>query len=154
MVLQTRGAATPRSSMWRAARALGLALCAITACGKASATEPNAGFAGTYATRVSVTQNACGAVTVMDMPTVVTHTPSNGAINLLHAGTNYPGTVTADSSFTTTPVTLNVGDGNRYLMTIAGKFSATGFDALVTLDRTTISSGATCRYIVRWIGTR
>ncbi len=85
MVLQKRDAATPRSPRWRAARALGLALCAITACGKASATEPKAGFAGTYATRVSVTENACGAVTVMDMPTVVTHTPPNGAINLLHA---------------------------------------------------------------------
>ena len=143
-----------RSPMWRAVRVLCLTLCTITACGKASATEPERSYAGTYATRVSVTENACGSVTVMDMPTAVTHTPSTGAINLLHAGTNYPGTVKTDSTFTTTAVTLNAGDGNRYLMTIAGKFSGSGFDALVTLDRTTISSGATCRYIVRWIGTR
>lgn len=113
-----------------------------------------ADFSGTYATRVNVTENACGAVTVMDFPTVVTHNQATGAINLAHAGTDYPGTVRADSSFETTPVVKEYGDGNRYRMTIAGTFGVGSFEALVTLDRTTIATGAQCRYVVRWIGTR
>lgn len=112
------------------------------------------GFAGTYATHVNVTENACGTVTVMDMPTVVTHDPSSGVIHLLHAGTDYPGTSKVDSSFATTPITRTFDDGNRYVMVIAGRFSARGFDALVTLDRTTVATGAVCRYRVHWSGTR
>ena len=118
-----------------------------------SSTAPSSGFAGTYATQVSITENACNNVTVMDMPTVVHHDPSSGVVHLLHAGTDYPGTIDADGSFATTPVTLTFDTGNRYRMTIAGKFRSRAFDALVTLDRTTVSTGAACRYRVRWIGT-
>lgn len=112
------------------------------------------GVAGTYATRVNVTENACGNVTVMDIPTVVTHEPSSGVIHLVHAGTDYPGTIKDDGRFATTPITLTFDDGNRYVMTIAGRFGAQGFDAVVTLDRTTVATGAACRYKVRWLGTR
>lgn len=121
--------------------------------GLVSAADHASDFSGTYATRVSVTENACGDVTAMDMPTVVTHDDSTGSIHLLHAGTDYPGTVSADSSFVTSPVTLTFDNGQRYRMTIAGKFRTRGFDAVVTLDRTTVASGTTCRYRVRWIGT-
>ncbi len=80
---------------------------------------------------------------------------SSGPLAAEFAGTyDYPGTVSADSSFVTAPVTLTFDNGQRYRMTIAGKFSALGFDAVVTLDRTTVASGATCRYKVRWTGTR
>ncbi|MCE9603124.1 MAG: hypothetical protein K8S21_13045 [Gemmatimonadetes bacterium] len=112
------------------------------------------GFAGTYATGVRVTENACGPVTVMDMPTVVTHDRSSGVIHLVHAGTDYPGTVKDDGSFATTPITRSFDDGHRYVMSIAGRFGAQGFDALVTLDRTTVATRAACRYKVRWFGTR
>ena len=135
--------------------ALACAFAGAQACsGIAIAADHASGFSGTYATRVNVTENACGDVTVMDMPTVVTHDDSTARIHLLHAGTDYPGTVAADSGFVTEPVTLTFDNGQRYRMTIAGKFNALGFDAVVTLDRTTVASGATCRCKVRWTGTR
>ncbi len=133
--------------------AAALSMCsACSSPGPTQTTPPS--FAGTYSTVVAVTENACGSVTVMDMLTFVTHDVSTGSVQLSHAGTNYQGTVKADSTFSTVPLTLTFGDGNSYRMTIAGKFATKAFDALVTLDRTTIATGAMCRYVVRWIGTQ
>src|SRR5262245_33913523 len=94
------------------ARALVAAVVLLTACG-GGGSEPDdtapppppstQGFAGTYATQVTLVQNTCGSVTVQSLPTTVTHELSTGAVTFVHGGTTYSGTVATDSSFTTTP---------------------------------------------------
>jgi hypothetical protein len=110
-------------------------------------------FSGTYGTRVTLVQSACGAVTVQDNPTVVTHDPSSGAVSFGHAGQTYPGTVASSGAFTTTPRVLDVHDGFIYTIGIAGQFAATGFEAEVTVDRAGPGS-VVCRYLVHWTGAR
>jgi hypothetical protein len=110
------------------------------------------GFAGTYATQVTLTQNSCGTVTVQSLPTTVTHNATSGAVTLVHGGTSYSGRVAGDSSFATTPRDVDVGDGNQYRVTVAGKFGNRSFVADATVDR----SGATghCQYVAHWVGSR
>ena len=110
------------------------------------------GFAGTYATRVTLVQTACGPVTVQDNPTVVTYDPSSSAVTFTHAGNTYSGTVKTDSSFTTVPRTVDVGDGFIYTIALAGRFRPSAFDADVTVDRT--GNSTTCRYMVHWAATK
>lgn len=123
----------------------------LVACGNSSAPVPG-GLAGTYATRVTLVQTACGPVTVQDNPTVVTYDPSSGAVTLTHAGNTYSGTVNMDSTFTTVPKTVDVGDGYIYTIALAGRFRPSAFDADVTVDRA--SGSTTCRYVVHWVGTK
>jgi hypothetical protein len=141
-------------------RRAALALCAIlVACGGGSDDNdgtnppppPPAGFAGTYATAVTLTSTTCGPVTVQSLPTTVTHDQSSGAVSLTHGGTRYSGTVAADSTFATTPLDQDVGDGFQYRVTISGRFGNRSFAADATVDRT---GGVACRYVARWVGTR
>ena len=113
---------------------------------------PPAGFGGTYATAVTLTQNSCGSVTVQSLPTTVTHNATSGTITLVHGGTSYSGTVATDSTFTTTPRDVNVGDGFQYRVTISGRFGVRSFVADATVDRST--TGSSCRYVAHWVGTR
>ena len=113
---------------------------------------PPAGFGGTYATAVTLTQNSCGSVTVQSLPTTVTHNATSGAITLGHGGTTYSGTVATDSTFSTAPQDVNVGDGFVYRVTISGKFGVRSFVADATVDRS--SAGSSCRYVAHWVGTR
>ena len=110
-------------------------------------------FGGNYTTIVSLAENSCGAITVQNNPTVVTHDTDSGAITLTHAGVVYTGRViVSDSSFTTVARQVNVGDGYMYRIEIAGRFRANAFDASATVDRT--KQGEACRFVVHWAGTR
>ena len=109
-------------------------------------------FAGTYNTAVTLTQNSCGAVTVQSLPTAVSHTAGSTVVTVVHGGSTYPGTVAADSTFTTTPVEVDVGDGYQYRITIAGRFGNRSFVADATVDRT--GTGGPCRFVAHWVGTR
>ena len=109
-------------------------------------------FAGTYATDVTLAQNSCGAITVQSLPTTVTHTTATGAITLVHGGTTYSGSVASDSTFTTSPRDVDVGDGYQYRITIVGRFGNRNFVADATVDRSGI--GPACRFVAHWVGTR
>jgi hypothetical protein len=113
---------------------------------------PSTGFAGTYATTVTLAQNTCGAITVQSLPTVVTHNVASGAVTLVHGGTTYSGSVAADSTFTTTPRDVDVGDGFQYRITVAGRFGNRSFVADATVDRS--GGGASCQFVAHWVGSR
>lgn len=114
---------------------------------------PPSGFAGTYATAVTLTSTTCGPVTVQSLPTTVTHNQSAGVVSLTHGGATYAGSVAADSTFTTTPLEQDVGDGFLYRVMLTGRFGARSFVADATVDRSGGSSSA-CRYVAHWAGTR
>ena len=113
---------------------------------------PASAFAGTYATAVTLASNTCGPVTVQSLPTTVTHTAGSQVVTLVHGGSTYPGTVAGDSSFTTSPVEVDVGDGFQYRITIAGRFGNRSFVADATVDRS--GTGGPCRFVAHWVGTR
>ncbi len=129
----------------------------LIACGGGSSTETtpppvDPGFSGTYATQVTLVSNTCGAVTVQSLPTVVTHAPPSNSVSFLHGGSTYRGTVNADSTFTTTPLDSDFGDGFQYRVTLAGRFGNRSFTADATVDRS--GNGASCRYVAHWVATR
>lgn len=130
----------------------------VIACGSGDGTtngpdEPEPGsVAGVYQTRVTLTSTTCGPVTVEDNPTTVTHVQSSGAITLSHAGTSYTGTLATGGSFTTTPRTVDIGDGFTYVIALAGQFGSRSFEADATVDRS--GSGTPCQFVVHWAGTR
>ena len=113
---------------------------------------PASAFAGTYATAVTLASNTCGPVTVQSLPTTVTHNAGSTAISMVHGGTTYSGTVAGDSSFTTSPVDVDVGDGFQYRITLAGRFGNRSFVADATVDRS--GTGGPCRFVAHWVGTR
>lgn len=105
---------------------------------------------GTYDTAVTLKENSCSGVTVQPNPTTVTHKPGEATLTLSHAGNDYPGTIDPDGSFETEPKVLPAG---RYsvIVSIAGKFSQTGFEADVKVD---MKTAAPCAYVVHWVGTK
>lgn len=109
--------------------------------------------AGTYPTRATVIaeRNTCGAVTVQDNPTIVTHTAGGTDLSLAHAGSTYRGTIDNSGRFSTPPVNQSFTDGD-YTISVSGQFSTTGFTATVELTRR--SGTATCSYAVNWTGTK
>lgn len=114
---------------------------------------PAGAFAGNYSTRVTLTSSGCGAVTVQDNPTSVTHNETTGAIVLTHVGISYSGAVVADSTFSTPVRLVDVGDGFQYSIAIAGRFHPGAFDADATVDKTS-TANVTCRFVVHWAGTK
>jgi hypothetical protein len=102
---------------------------------------------GEYDVAVALQQNDCGAaVTVLPQPTVVHQTPGAGTFNLTHGGLSLAGSVARDGAFTTAarPVSDPLGPAT---LAAAGRFSATGFEATVTVAVT-----GRCRYLVGWTG--
>jgi hypothetical protein len=138
------------------ARTVALTLAATTiigACGDDSPAEPDATtlrVAGTYDTAVTIQQDGCSGTTVRRFVTTVAHAPGATTLTVTHAGNDYVGAVQRNGAFTTSPKVFN-GPGETQTFTIAGTFSATAIDALVTasVQRTT---GANCQYLVRWAG--
>lgn len=129
----------------------------VVACGGGSTTETppppvDQGFSGTYATQVTLVSNTCGPVTVQSLPTVVTHDRAAHSVALLHAGSTYRGSVNADSTFATTPLDSDFGDGFQYRVTVTGRFGNRSFTADATVDRS--GNGASCRYVAHWVATR
>ncbi len=113
---------------------------------------PQLQVGGTYATAVTLTESACGAVPVQSQPTTVTHAAGATRLSLTHAGASYAGTVQTDGRFSTDPTIITVS-GTANAIRIDGRFTTTGLDAAVTVDQTA-PGAATCRYLVRWIGTK
>jgi len=108
--------------------------------------------AGTYATAVSLGQSSCAGIMVADNPTTVSHVPDALNVTLTHAGNAYTGTVQRDGSFATSP--RAVGEpAETHTLTIAGRFSTSGFEATVTADVSRNGSPA-CSYVVSWVGTK
>lgn len=108
--------------------------------------------AGTYATTVTVQQRTCTAIIVANNPTTVSHVPDAQDVTLTHAGNAYTGTVQRDGSFATIP--RSVGEpADTQTLTIAGRFSTSGFEAAVTID-VSHNGSPVCNYVVRWVGTK
>jgi hypothetical protein len=102
---------------------------------------------------VALTENTCGPVTVLPNPTTVTHTPGAARVTLTHAGATYSGPLSRDGTFSTDPVIVRDSTGTASTIRIAGRFTVAGFEALVTSD-VQPASGAACRYVVRWTGSK
>jgi hypothetical protein len=103
---------------------------------------------GDYALAVALTENDCGSVTVQPLPTRVEHTPGAARLRLTHGPNTFDGSVSPDGTFTTDPRTLSDGAGTLVL-TVAGRFTSSGLDALAT-----VALSRPCRYVVRWTGTK
>jgi hypothetical protein len=103
---------------------------------------------GTYQTAVTIVNNDCPGQTVEQHSTVVNHVPGGEALALVHAGSTYSGTLAADGSFSTTPVT-QVFDGISYVISISGQFTETTIDALVLVEA---GRQPPCSFTARWAG--
>jgi hypothetical protein len=103
---------------------------------------------GDYTTAVALTENSCGAVTVLPLATRVEHAAGATSMRLTH-GATYDCTVTAAGAFTCTPRTFDVS-GRQETVTIAGQFRTTGFDATASVA----VQPTACAYAVRWTGTK
>ena len=110
--------------------------------------DPVISVGGTYQTAVTMVENDCPGQTVQTHPTVVSHQPGSTSLSLRHAGSTYSGTLAADGSFTTPPVT-QVFDGISYVLSIAGQFTETAIDALVHVDA---GRQPPCSFTARWAG--
>jgi len=107
--------------------------------------DPVIRVAGTYQTAVTLVSNDCPGQTVEQHPTVVTHAAGGTALSLIHAGSTYRGSLTADGAFSTPPVT-QVFDGISYEISITGQFTETTIDAMVLVE------APACAFTARWAG--
>jgi hypothetical protein len=118
-----------------------------TPSGPSSPADPPPTVFGEYDVAVALQQSDCGAaVTVLAQPTVVHQTPGAGTFDLTHGGLSLAGSVGRDGVFTTAPLPVADPLGPATLAA-AGRFSATGFEATVTVAVT-----GRCRYLVGWTG--
>jgi hypothetical protein len=108
--------------------------------------------AGQYATEVSLEESDCTGIMVESMPTTVSHEPGATELTLRHAGQTYTGSVERDGAFATEPHEVG-SSAELHTLTIAGRFSTTGFEA--TVDAA-VSRNRThdCDYVVGWVGTK
>ncbi len=109
--------------------------------------------AGNYPTVVTLVSDACGGSIVQSMPTDVVHVPGALTVALDHAGSRYAGTLAPNGVFQTTPAPLVIGTVT-YVVTVAGQFSISGFDATATVDKSVAGTPGSCRYVAHWVGTR
>ncbi len=103
---------------------------------------------GTYQTAVTMVSNDCPGQTVEQHSTVGEPCPGATALSLTHAGSMYSGTLAADGSFSTTPVTQVFG-GISYRLSITGQFTETAIDALVLVEA---GKQPPCAFTARWAG--
>jgi hypothetical protein len=132
------------------------AIVAVFACSAGARPRPPLlAVGGAYKTHVSLVpnRNTCGAVTVQDNMTTVKHTEGAHTLSVTHVGNTYQGTVEDTGQFATTPLTLSTGDG-ALTISIAGRFTRTGFDATVQVDQKRSTPPPTCSYAVHWVGTK
>ena len=108
---------------------------------------------GTYTTAVTLDANSCSGITVQPNPTIVAHNAGTTTLVLTHAGNAYSGTIQNNGTFTTTTKAIVAGTATHNL-SIAGVFTRTGFTATVTVDLTDTQGPVTCRYVVKWVGTK
>ncbi len=155
----SRSPVRPRHAARRRACALVLSAAGVVvvACG-GSTSDPGPDpsvirVGGEYATAVSLTENSCPGISVQNLPTTVAHAPGAATLTVTHAANAYQGALQTDGRFTTTPRSLS-GPGEVHRLSIAGRFTTTGFDATVTVDVQRDAAPETCRYVVRWVGTK
>jgi hypothetical protein len=128
-----------------------VALCLAPACSSGPDTpSPTAlQVGGSYQITPTVLQNPCGAITVLPGPAQVAHNPGAADLRLTHVGQTYTGRVERSGAFTMDPLVLNLGGGSTDTVRIEGRFTASGFDATVSVDAAH-AGAAPCRYVVGW----
>ena len=119
---------------------------ALSCGGGTSTPQPSVlSVGGSYPTVATpISTNTCGDQ-VQNNVTTVTQTPGAQTLSLRHSTINATGTIDNTGRFSTTPTTL--GD---LTITIVGQFSATGFDATVTL----MHAQPACQSTAPWVGTK
>jgi hypothetical protein len=110
--------------------------------------DPVISVGGTYQTAVTMLSNTCPGQTVQQHTTAVQHVAGATTLSLTHAGSTYTGTLNADGTFGTAPVT-QVFDGISYTITISGEFTETTIDAQVRVDA---AKQPPCSFTARWAG--
>ncbi len=106
---------------------------------------------GRYATAVALGENSCGQVAVQSLPTVITHRLGDTTIVLVHGPLTYHAVLKPNGTFLSKPITLGATPGEVTTVQVAGRFTARGFLASVSVD---ITGPRRCSYIVEWTGTR
>jgi hypothetical protein len=106
---------------------------------------------GDYAIAVALTENTCGAITVLPLPTRVAQTPGALQFQLTHGPNTYAGTLEAGGVFRTAARTFADATSSQ-IVHIEGRFVATGLEAVVTVDQE--APVPACRYRVSWTGTK
>ena len=129
----------------------------IPSCSSAGGPDPDPDadkihVAGTYGTQVTLSDNTCTGVTVMPLPTTVTHAAGATTFSLQHGPLTYSGSLTSAGAFTTAPRVIQDG-GTQTTITIAGSFTTTGFIADVTVAIVN-ATPPNCGYKVHWVGTK
>ena len=106
---------------------------------------------GSYPTHVTLLPGGtCSGVMVQDAVTTVGHSPGGTSLTLTHAGVSYSGTVDTAGNFQTSSRTVVVSPA-RYDISVTGRFTVSGLEAIVTVDQTDPTS---CTYAVQWVGTK
>ena len=116
---------------------------------------PASPIAGRYDVTVALGANSCGAVTVQTQATSVSHAAGDSRFTLVHGANSFAGTLNADMTFVTDPLTLAGGDGSTLTVRIQGRFPSQAIEATVTVDvRGRPVVPATCSYVVAWTGAK
>jgi hypothetical protein len=107
--------------------------------------------AGDYPTVVTLESTTCSNIQTQSVPTSVTHTAGGSSLQLLHGGLTWSGQIQTNGAFT---ALLVVTVGSRtHSLPIAGQFSTTGFQGVVTAT-VTEPGQPDCGYTVHWVGTK
>ena len=126
--------------------------------GGASPTATTSPIAGSYHVTVALADNNCGAVTVLPQPTSVSHKAGRTRFTLRHGSNSFAAPLAADNSFAADALLLQDQDGSTLTVRLAGRFtlgSPTTLDATVTVEVSQRPSPPrSCRYLVRWTGTK
>ena len=135
---------------------IGSIIIASVACGTSA--QPLVGASvlsvgGSYPTTVALSQSTCPGITVANATTTITHATGATTFTLSHAGNDYTGDITTTGDFTTRSKAVSAG-GETHTLTIAGRFTITGFTATVTAAVTRPAAPTTCGYTVSWTGAR
>ena len=136
--------------------ALVAVLCVGACGGGAGPSGPSApvlSVGGDYTMVVEITENDCGTVTVLPLPTRVAHTAGATQFQLTHGPNTYAGSLEPGGRFTTQPRTFTDAASSQTVR-IEGRFLAAGLEAVVTVDVQPTPPAASCRYLVRWTGTK
>ncbi len=135
---------------------IGSIILASVACGSSAQTVVGAkvlSVGGSYPTTVALSQSTCPGITVANATTTITHAAGATTFTLSHAGNDYTGDILTTGDFTTRSKAVSAA-GETHTLTIAGRFTTTGFTATVTAAVTRPTAPTTCSYTVSWTAAR